>query len=633
MSTDPNLTQNKEVEEKDKVIIRFCGDSGDGMQLTGSRFTSETAMMGNDLSTLPDFPAEIRAPAGSLAGVSGYQINFSSYDIRTPGDAPDVLVAMNPASLKTNIDDLKKGGILIVNQDAFTDSNLKQAGYKANPLADKTLSQYQVYQIPMTTLNSKALENSSLLKKDAERCKNFFALGIMFWLYNRNLDRTLQWIGQKFKARKEIADANKQALKGGYHFGETTDLFKKHYRIPKAKVKPGIYRHITGNEACALGFITAAQLANKQLVYASYPITPASDILHELSRHKNFGVKTCQAEDEIAAIGMALGAAFTGSIGLTGTSGPGLSLKSETMSLAIMMELPLIIINVQRGGPSTGLPTKTEQSDLLQCFYGRHGESPLPIVAPATPGDCFDMAIEATRIALTYMTPVIYLSDGYLANGAEPWLIPDSQKFKKIDIQHPTNPEDFFPYNRDPKTLSRPWALPGTPGLEHRLGGLEKENKTGNVNYDPINHEAMVHLRLEKVEKVADMIPLIKVFGKEKGDILVVGWGGTHGAITSAIERLQKEGLSISSIHLRYLNPFPKNLKEILNNFETVIIPELNLGQLAHLLRAKYLINALSMTKVQGKPFKVQEIIDWIKKLIQKGDKLSCPQTSVALPH
>lgn len=623
----PNM--KKEIEEKDSVVIRFCGDSGDGMQLTGSRFTETAALVGNDIATLPDYPAEIRAPAGSLAGVSGYQINFSKKDILTPGDAPDVLVAMNPAALKTNIDDLKDGGMLIVNSDVFTEENLRQAGYEKNPLEDGSLSKFGLHQVPISMLTTKALEATGLSKKEMERCKNFFALGLMFWMYTRPLEHSIEWVQSKFKLKPDLANANVIALKTGYHFGETTELFRKSFRVEKAKLPSGTYRHITGNEATALGFIAASQLAGKPLLYASYPITPASDILHELARHKKFAVKTCQAEDEIAAAGMALGAAFTGSIGLTGTSGPGLALKSETISLAIMMELPLVVINVQRGGPSTGLPTKTEQADLLQSLYGRHGESPIAVIAPSTPSDCFDMAIEAVRIALTYMTPVIYLSDGYLANGAEPWKIPKIEDLPKIVVTHPKNPEGFLPYNRDPKTLARPWAIPGTPGLEHRLGGLEKKDGSGNVSYDPKNHEQMVHLRAEKIARVSDSIPPLKVFGKKEGEILVVGWGSTQGAITSAVEQLQKTGLAISSVHIKYLNPFPKNLEAILNNFETIVVAELNTGQLALVLRSHFQAKIRSICKVQGQPFKINEIVQGIQQILNKGETSAWNQVAL----
>ncbi len=623
----------KEFEELNDVVIRFAGDSGDGMQLTGMQFTSTTAVVGNDLSTLPDYPAEIRAPAGSLPGVSAFQINFSSRRIRTPGDAPDVLVAMNPAALKTNIADLEEGGILIVNQDAFTDSNLKKAGYTVNPLEDGGLSRYQVYKLPISTLNANALKETTLSKKEIDRCKNFFALGIMFWLYDRPVEMTVEWIKKKFKKNPEVVEANEKALKAGYYFGETTELFKKHYRVPKAKLAPGIYRNITGNEATALGFIAASKLAGKPLFYASYPITPASDILHELSKHKNFGVETFQAEDEIAAVGAAVGASFCGGLGLTGTSGPGLALKAETVGLAVMTELPLVIIDVQRGGPSTGLPTKTEQADLLQALFGRSSESPVAVIAPSSPSDCFTMAIEAFRIAVKYMTPVIYLSDGYLANGSEPWLIPDPAQLPKIEIRHPTDPKNFSPYFRDEKTLARPWGIPGTPGLEHRIGGLEKQNVTGNVSYDPSNHELMVRLRAEKIARIAEDIPTLTVFGKPKGDILVVGWGGTYGAITTAVEELQKEGHSVSSIHLRYLNPFPKNLKEILSRFETIIVPELNLGQLSLLLRGRFLVDAKTLSKVQGQPFHVNEIIAGIKRMMTPKEEREWKNHQQAQQH
>ena len=623
----------KEIEELRDVVIRFAGDSGDGMQLTGMQFTSTTAVFGNDLSTLPDYPAEIRAPAGSLPGVSAYQVNFSSRDIRTPGDAPDVLVAMNPAALKTNLKDLKENGILIVNEDAFTESNLKKAGYSQNPLDDENLKKYQFYRIPISTLNSNALKDTELSKKEIDRCKNFFALGLMFWLYDRTVDVTVDWIKDKFKKNAVVAKANEAALKSGYYFGETAEIFKKHYSVPRAKLKPGIYRNITGNEAAALGFVAASRCANTPLLYASYPITPASDILHELAKHKNFGVETIQMEDEIAAAGAALGASFAGALGLTGTSGPGLALKSETINLAVMTELPLVIVNVQRGGPSTGLPTKTEQADLLQSLYGRNSESPIVILAPSTPSECFTLAVEAFRIAVKYMTPVIYLSDGYLANGSEPWLLPNIEDLPKIEVSHPVDPASFHAYSRHEETLGRPWAIPGTPGLEHRIGGLEKANITGNVSYDPQNHDFMVRLRAEKVERVANDIPPLEIFGKSQGDVLVLGWGGTYGAITSAVEDMQKEGYSISSAHLKYLNPFPKNLKEVLSSFETVIIPELNLGQLSVLIRAKYMVNAKSLTKVQGQPFKVSELIAGIKRLIEPKEAEKWQEKRQARPY
>ncbi len=598
----------KEVVEIDNVTIRFAGDSGDGMQLTGMQFTNTSAVLGNDISTLPDFPAEIRAPAGSLPGVSGFQINFSSREIRTPGDQPNVLVAMNPAALRVNLPDLEKGGILIVNSDAFAELNLKKAGYEKNPLEDGSLSGYRLISIPLSELNLNALKELSLSKKEADRCKNFFALGIMYWLYDRPLESTLKWIQDKFKKNPVIQEANKQSLRAGYYYADTTELFTTHYRVRKANLAPGRYRNITGNEATALGFIAASQVAKRPLFYASYPITPASDILHELSRHKNFGVKTFQAEDEIAAIGAAIGGAFAGHLALTGTSGPGVALKSEAIGLAVMTELPVVIANIQRGGPSTGLPTKTEQADLFQAMYGRNGECPVPIVAPATPADCFAMAFEAFRLATMFMTPVFYLSDGYLGNGSEPWKLPKVDELPAIEVKFRTNPEGFHPYLRDEKTLGRPWAIPGTPNLEHRIGGLEKEHISGNVSYNPENHEFMVRLRAEKVARIANFIPEAQVFGKPEGKLLVVGWGSTYGAITSAVEMLQTRGKSVSSIHLRYLNPFPRNLQSVLSRFEHILVPELNLGQLLFLLRARYLVDAIGFNKVKGLPFKIKEL-------------------------
>jgi 2-oxoglutarate/2-oxoacid ferredoxin oxidoreductase subunit alpha len=605
-----------EAEEVETVTIRFAGDSGDGMQVTGTQFTSTSAIIGNDISTLPDFPAEIRAPAGSLPGVSGYQLNFSSRDIRTPGDEPDVLVAMNPAALKVNIKDLGPGGILLLNTDEFNDNNLKKAGYPSNPLQDGSLSGYRLFQLPITSLTLKALEASNLPFKQQERCKNFYALGLMYWLYDRPMEPTLKWIEEKFGAKPEVAEANLLALKAGYNYADTTEIFTTHYHVGKAEIKPGKYRNITGNEATAIGFITASQLAGRPLFYGSYPITPASDVLHELSKHKNFGVKTFQAEDEIAAIGAAIGAAFAGHIGLTGTSGPGIALKSEAIGLAVMTELPLVVIDVQRGGPSTGLPTKTEQADLLQAMFGRNSECPVGIVAPATPADCFRMAIEAVRLATQYMVPVFFLSDGYLGNGSEPWELPEIHSLPKMKIELRTEKEGFLPYLRDERTLARPWAVPGTPGLEHRIGGLEKQNITGNVSYDPENHDLMVRLRAEKVQRMQQDIPELEVFGATSGKVLVLGWGSTYGSITTAVEQLQEKGERVSSAHLRYLNPFPKNLGDVLKGFETVIIPELNLGQLALLLRARFLVDAVSYTKVKGKPFKVAELVDKIKEYL-----------------
>jgi 2-oxoglutarate/2-oxoacid ferredoxin oxidoreductase subunit alpha len=613
---DTEKRTDKDFVEIENVTIRFAGDSGDGMQLTGTQFTNTSAILGNDISTLPDFPAEIRAPAGSLPGVSGFQVNFSSRDIRTPGDEPNVLVAMNPAALKVNLPDLEKGGILIINSDSFADLNLKKAGYERNPLEDGSLSAYRVISIPLTELNLNALKELGLGKKEADRCKNFFALGMMYWLYDRPLEPTLKWIQSKFQKNPLILEANIRALRAGYNYADTTELFTTHYRVRKANLAPGKYRNITGNEATALGFIAASQIAKRPLFYASYPITPASDILHELSRHKNFGIKTFQAEDEIAAITAAIGAAFAGHLGLTGTSGPGVALKSEAIGLAVMTELPVVIANIQRGGPSTGLPTKTEQADLLQAMFGRNGECPAAIVAPATPADCFNMAFEAFRIATMFMTPVFYLSDGYLGNGSEPWKIPKSEELPRIEINFRTDLDGFHPYLRDEATLARPWAIPGTPGLEHRIGGLEKQHITGNVSYHPENHEFMVRLRAEKIARIANFIPEVEVFGKTEGKILVVSWGGTYGAVTSAVETMQRRGKSVSSLHLRYLNPLPRNLGEVLSKFEKILVPELNLGQLRLLLRAKYLVDAIGLNKVKGLPFKISEVVAKLEELV-----------------
>ncbi len=613
----PVEPQQKHSEEIETVTIRFAGDSGDGMQLTGTQFTNTSAVVGNDISTLPDFPAEIRAPAGSLPGVSGFQLNFSSQDIRTPGDQPNVLVAMNPAALKVNLSDLEDGGTIIVNTDEFNKENLKKAAYESNPLEDGTIKGYRVHQLPITTLNLNALkEQVKLTRKEMDRCKNFFALGVLYWLYDRPMEPTLDWIRAKFTKLPEVARANEIALKTGYNFADTTEVFTTHYTVRKAAIAPGKYRKITGNEATAIGFIAAAQLAGRALFYGSYPITPASDILHELARHKNFGVKTFQAEDEIAAVCASIGAAFAGDIGLTGTSGPGVALKQEAIGLAVMTELPLVIINVQRGGPSTGLPTKTEQADLFQAVWGRNGECPAIVVAPATPGDCFHMAVEAVRLAFKYMSPVFYLSDGYLANGAEPWLVPDIESLPKIEVKLASDPTTFMPYSRDEETLARPLALPGTPGLEHRIGGIEKQHLTGNVNYDPENHHFMVKLRQEKVDRAARSIPPLEIFGEKTGKVLVLGWGSTYGSITSAVERLQQEGKSVSSAHLRYLNPFPSNLEEVLRGFERVIIPEMNLGQLSTMIRAKFLIDAVAFSKVKGRPFQIREIVSKVEEYL-----------------
>lgn len=609
-------------EELESATIRLAGDSGDGMQLAGTQFTNTSAILGNDISTLPDFPAEIRAPAGTLAGVSGFQIHFSSRDIYTPGDRLNTLVAMNPAALKTNIKDLEPGGILIVNSDAFTTADLHKAGYETNPLEDGSLKGYRLFKVPITTLNRAAVADIKLRTTEADRCKNFFALGLIYWLYERSLDTTLRWIREKFAKNLAILEANTRSLKAGYNYGETTEALPVHYRVPKAAIKPGRYRKITGNEALAIGLVAATATANLPLVYASYPITPASDILHQLSDMKRYGVRTMQAEDEIAAIGAAIGASFGGGLGVTATSGPGICLKSEAIGLAVMTELPVVIIDVQRGGPSTGLPTKTEQADLLQAMFGRNGECPVAIVAPCTPGDCFNMVFEAVRLAVGYMTPVFLLSDGYLANGAEPWLIPQVSDFPKIVVKHPQEPNSngngeahFLPYKRDER-LVRQWAIPGTPGLEHRIGGLEKEDVTGNVSYDPVNHEHMVRTRAQKIANIAEDIPLLEVKGPERGDLLLVGWGGTYGAITTAVDNCLRKGYKVAHAHLRYLNPMPKNTGDVLRRYKKVLVPELNSGQLRLLLRGIYLIDAIGLNKVQGRPFLVSEIEEKIEELI-----------------
>jgi len=607
------------VQELERVTIRFAGDSGDGMQLTGSQFTRTSAVYGNDISTFPDYPAEIRAPAGSLPGVSGFQLSFSSADIHTPGDAPDVLVAMNPAALKTNLAEVPAGAAIIVNSDAFTPQNLQKAAYASNPLTDGTLKGYAVFEVPITTLNARSAEGLGLTSKQVDLTKNFFTLGLVFWLYERDMTPTLRWIASKFAARPAIAEANGRALKAGYAFGETTEIFHTHYRVKPAHLAPGTYRNVTGNEATALGFLAASRLAGRELFYGSYPITPASDILHQLSGYKQFGVKTFQAEDEIAAIGAAIGASYGGGLGLTGTSGPGMALKSEAMNLAVMLELPLVIVDVQRAGPSTGMPTKTEQADLLQAMFGRNGESPIPIVAPATPSECFDYAIEAFRIALRSMTPVVYLSDAFLANGAEPWRVPDVADLPSIGRDTHTDPTGFAPYARDPKTLARPWAIPGTPGLEHRIGGLEKADGTGNVSYDPDNHDRMVRVRAEKIARIADDIPDLQVYGPAEGELLILGWGSTYGAIRSAVERLQAAGRPVSHAHLRHLNPLPRNTGDLLRSFRTVLLPEINLGQLALLLRARFLIDIRSYTAIRGKPFRISEIEEEAERLLAEA--------------
>jgi len=614
------VTTTREIEpqtqELDRVTIRFAGDSGDGMQLTGTQFTRTAAVYGNDISTLPDYPAEIRAPAGSLPGVSGFQISFSSSEIHTPGDQPDVLVAMNPAALKTNVGDLPAGGALIVNSDAFTAANLSKAGYAANPLQDGSLKQYAVFEIPISTLNERSLDGLDMTSKQKDLTKNFFALGIMFWLYGREYDGTVRWIDEKFGKRPVVAEANTRALKAGYAFGETTEIFHTHYRVAPAHLPPGTYRNITGNEATALGMLAASKLAQRPLFYGSYPITPASDILHQLSGYKNFGVKTFQAEDEIAAIGAAIGAAYGGAMGLTASSGPGIALKSEALGLAVMVELPLVVIDVQRAGPSTGMPTKTEQADLLQVMFGRNGDSPLPVVAPATPGECFDLAIEAWRLALKYVTPVVYLSDAFLATGAEPWKIPDIATLPDISVANWTEREGFHPYERDPNTLARRWAIPGTPGLEHRIGGLEKADITGNVSYDPDNHHRMQLLRQAKVARMADDIAPLEVFGPDRGDLLILGWGSTYGAIRSAVERLHGDGRSVAHAQLRHLNPFPANTEKVVRSYRRVLIPEVNLGQLLMLIRSQFLIDAEGYDRVRGKPFTIAEIVTQAERIL-----------------
>jgi len=603
--------------ELEKATIRFAGDSGDGMQLTGSQFSDNTAIFGNDLATLPDFPAEIRAPKGSLAGVSSFQLQFSNKDIHTPGDDLDVLVAMNPAGLKVHLGDLKDNGMLIINTANFTSKNLKLAGYEENPLDDELLEGYQAIKVDMTKLVATALEEIELSSKLKARSTNMFALGLLYWLYGRSLDSSVNFIQKKFAKAPDIVEANIKALNAGYYYGETLEVIKTTYRVNKAKFEKGKYRNIMGNNALAFGLLTAAQRSGLCLYYGGYPITPASDILHYLAQYKNFGVKTFQAEDEIAGVVSAIGAAFAGDLAITATSGPGVALKSEALGLAVITELPLVLVNVQRGGPSTGLPTKTEQSDLNQAIYGRNGEAPMVVLAPATPADCFMMAYEACRIALKYMIPVILLSDGYIANGSEPWKIPDVNTLPDMETRILKKKEGFAPFNHGNPDLARPWALPGTPGMEHRIGGLEKWEETGHVSYDPENHQKMVELRQEKVDIIARDLPPAKPFGKESGDLLVIGWGGTHGALRSAVETAQSEGMSVSHLHLRHLNPLPQNLGEILVKFQKVMIAELNLGQLANIIRAKFLVDAVGLNKVQGKPFTQTEVFNKITELVK----------------
>jgi len=621
VTTETDQQSAAPIRELERVTIRFAGDSGDGMQLTGSQFTRTAAVFGNDIATLPDFPAEIRAPAGSLAGVSGFQISFSSTDIHTPGDAPDVLVAMNPAALKANIADVPRGGSIVVNEDAFTGQNLAKAGYVENPLEDGTLAGYNLFEIPISTLNARALEGLGMSAKQVDLTKNFFALGLMFWLYERSMDPTIAWIEKKFSNKPVFAEANLRSLKSGYAFGETTEIFTTRNRVRPATLAPGTYRNITGNEAAALGFVAASRLAGRELFYGSYPITPASEILHLLSTYKHFGVRTFQAEDEIAAIGAAIGASFGGALGMTASSGPGMALKTEALGLATMVELPLVVVDVQRAGPSTGMPTKTEQSDLLQAMFGRNGDAQVPVVAPASPAECFDYAIEACRLALKYMTPVIYLSDAFLATGSEPWRLPDPDDLPDISVPNVTDPATFRPYDRDPETLSRPWAIPGTPGLEHRIGGLEKADITGTISYDADNHQRMTELRAQKVAGIADDIPDLAVSGPERGELLILGWGSTYGALRTASERLQRQGQAVAHAQLRYINPFPRNLGDVLSAYRRVLIPEINTGQLRLLIRGRYLVDAVGLNRVRGKPFPVPEVEQAARLLLDGAER------------
>jgi 2-oxoglutarate ferredoxin oxidoreductase subunit alpha len=611
----------KQVKQLDRVIIRFAGDSGDGMQLTGDRFTQETATFGNDLSTLPNFPAEIRAPQGTLPGVSSFQVHFADHDILTPGDSPDVLVAMNPAALKANLGDLKKGATVIVDSHDFTARNLSKAGYADNPLETDALDEYAVHAVDLTDMTVEAVKEFGLSRKDAGRAKNMFALGLLSWMYGRPTEPTISFLERRFAKAPDIRDANVTAFKAGWNFGETTEAFVVQYEIKPAPMPAGTYRNITGNLALAYGLVAGSTQSGLPLFLGSYPITPASDILHELSKHKRFGVTTFQAEDEIAGIGAALGASFGGALGITTTSGPGIALKSETIGLAVMLELPLIVVDVQRGGPSTGLPTKTEQADLLQAMFGRNGEAPVPIVAPRSPADCFDAALEATRIAVTYRTPVMLLSDGYLANGSEPWQIPDVEDLPTVDPKFATGPnhgDEFWPYLRDEETLARPWAVPGTPGLEHRVGGLEKADGTGNISYDPANHDLMVRTRQAKVERIADSLPPLEVDDPgEDARVLVLGWGSTYGPIGAAVRQVRNQGLRVAQAHLRHLNPFPKDLGAVLKRYDAVLVPEMNLGQLSLLLRAKYLVDVVGYNHVRGLPLRAAELAEAISQLVE----------------
>lgn len=614
--------QEQQPQEVENIVIRFSGDSGDGMQLTGGQFSATSALMGNDISTFPDFPAEIRAPQGTVAGISGFQINFGVTEINTPGDQPDILVAMNPAALKANIEDLKRGGVIIANEDAFTSANFKKAGLEDNPLEWKKLESYEVIKVPITSQTKEALSELDLDTKSKTRCKNFYALGMTYFMYHRELEPTIRWIEHKFKGKQTLIDANITALKAGYNFADTIELTGHRYRVKPATIEKGTYRQINGNTATAWGFIWAAENAGLNLFLGSYPITPASDVLHELSKHKNHGVMTFQAEDEIAAVCSSIGASFGGALGITTSSGPGIALKSEAINLAVMLELPLVIVDIQRGGPSTGLPTKTEQSDLNMAMYGRNGESPMVVLAAKSPSDCFTMAFEAARLTLEHMTPVMLLTDGFIANGSEPWKIPDvREEFATIKTKLVTaddyKDKEFFPYDRDPETLVRNWAIPGTPELMHRVGGLEKEDRTGNVSYDPANHELMVHTRQAKVDKIADHIPAQEVLGDTQGDLLVVSWGGTYGATYQAVNQARANGAKVSLMHMRYLNPMPRNVSDILSGFKKIVVAELNNGQLKGLLNSRFNCNAKGYNKVQGKPFMIRELTQMIEKELE----------------
>src|SRR6202040_1109891 len=613
--TDPVVRAHKR-EVIEKAVLRFCGDSGDGMQITGNQFTNTVALYGNDLATFPDYPAEIRAPAGTLPGVSGFQIQFSSSDVYTPGDSVDVLVAMNPAALKMNLPDLKTNGILIVNLDSFKENDLRKAQIVTNPLEDHSLDGYRLFAVELTKMTRAALKDLGLDAKSMDRCKNFFALGMCYWLYNRSMEPTHGWLQEKFKNKQQLVQANKLAMQAGYSYCEATEAFQISYEIPPAKLAPGVYRNISGNAALALGFVAASQKAGIPLFLGSYPLTPASDILHELSQYKDFGVITFQAEDEIAAITSAIGAAYTGALGITTTSGPGMALKTEALGLAVAVELPLVVCDIQRGGPSTGLPTKTEQADLLQALFGRNSEAPIPVIAAATPADCFWVALEACRIAVKYMVPVILLSDGYLANGAEPWHVPEVSEIPDFKVQFAKTAEGFLPYKRDPQTLARPWAVPGTPGLEHRIGGLEKQDVSGNINYEPLNHENMVRIRAAKVAGIAQDIPEIVPAGDPEGDLLIVAWGSPHGAITAAVRAQREKGHKIGHVHLRHLNPLAPKLGEVIAKYKRVLVPELNMGQLLWVLRAKYLVDAVGLNKIQGRPFKQAELEQKIEEML-----------------